>query len=519
MIAVARKPELVQDEFLQLPISTLVESKTNPRRCFDEKRLAELTVSVKTQGVIEPIIVRRSQANGRADVFEIVAGARRYRAAKAAGRDTVPALVRHLSDEQALEIQVVENLQRADIHPLDEALGYQALIDKTGMEVAAIAAKVGKSESYIYQRLKLAALVKLAQKAFIEDKITAGHAILIARLQPKDQAAALEHCTGHWNTSVRSLSEWIDDNIHMDLHAAPFKKDDAQLVPKAGPCTTCPKRTGFTPALFPDIAKKDTCTDRTCFQAKLAAFVNCRKAELVKDGEKPVELSDKYYRPHVKGALTQDHWMEAGKKSCEHVHTGILVDGDRLGKVLKVCTEQKCRVHRGAAEREGRHIAQTGRNFAQERKEQAKRQARDRAITVIVEKTKVLDTGDLRLLAKACMHNLWHDHLKAIVKRRGWEAKKAKHGGWNLAELAERQVEGMNAVEIAGLLMEYTVLGRAGDELLPKLAKAHGVDLAKLEKVELDELNAKAKEKATKQKAAAKAKVQTSAKSKLKKAA
>lgn len=495
----------------QIPLTRLHESTLNHRRTFNEQSLKELADSLAQVGVLTPLLVRPN-AKG----YEIAAGHRRYRAAKLAKLAEVPCVVRELSDAAFLEILTIENLQREDIHPLDEALGYQVLIEKTGMEIAAIAAKVGKSESYIYQRLKLVALIDKAQKAFLEKKITAGHAILIARLQPKDQEEALKFCTGWHSQSVRDLSDWIAREVHLDLHAAHFKKDDAGLFPKAGPCTTCVKRTGFTPALFPDIAKKDTCTDRVCFQAKLTTFIAQRKAELTETGEKLIDLSDEYYRPHVKGALTRDHWMETGKKICEYTRTGIFVDGDRIGQVRKVCADQKCRVHRGAAEREGRQIAQTGRSFAQERKEQARRQAREHAIAVIVEKTKALEAGDLRLLAKACMHNLWHDHLKAIVKRRGWEAGKDKHGGWNYAELAEKKIEGMNAVEIAGLLMEYTVRGRAGDELLPKLAKQHGVNLARLEKTALDELNRKAKEKTTKQKTAAKAKqkLQTSAKTK-----
>lgn len=476
----------------QIPLTKLHESLLNPRRSFDEKSLKELADNLTQVGVLTPLLVRPNSKG-----YEIAAGHRRYRAAKLAKLSEVPCVVRELSDASFLEIMTIENLQREDIHPLDEALGYQALIDKTGMEVEAIAAKVGKSESYVYQRLKLAALIDKAQKAFLDDKITAGHAILIARLQPKDQKEALEYCTGWINVrSVRDLASWIERDIHMDLHAAPFKKDEANLVPKAGPCTTCPKRTGFMPALFHDIAKKDTCTDRTCFQAKLAAFVDRRKAELAKDGEKPVELSDEYHRPHVKGALTQDHWMEAGKKTCEHVRTGIMVDGDRLGKVLKVCTDQKCRVHRGEAEREGRYIAATGRNFAQERKEQAKRQARDQAIGVIVRKTNSLSYVNQQRLAKACMRNLWHDHLKALLKRRGWEPKKGTRGGWDLAELVEKKIDTMEPADLAGLLMEYAMLGRGSDEILPKVAKQCGVDMAKLEKAALDELNAKAREKA-----------------------
>lgn len=490
----------------QIPLTKLHESLLNPRRAFDEKSLKELAVSLAQVGVLTPLLVRPN-AKG----YEIAAGHRRYRAAKLTKLTEVPCVVRELSDTTFLEILTIENLQREDVHPLDEALGYQVLIEKTGMEIAAIAAKVGKSESYVYQRLKLAALIDKAQEAFFKDKITAGHAILIARLQPKEQEEALKYCTSWGNRGVRDLAVWIDSNIHLDLHAAAFKKDDATLLPKAGPCTTCVKRTGFQPALFPDVKKHDTCTDPTCFQAKLAAFVSRRKDELLaKTGEKLIELSDEYYNRGRKGALPQDKWMVAGKKVCGSTRMGILVDGDRLGQTLKVCADPACKVHRGAHEREQRHIATTGRNFAQERKEQAKRTARDQAIGVIVRKTSELGFVRQQLLAKACMNNLWHDHLKALVKRRGWEAKKEKHGGWNLVELVEKKIDAMEPADLAGLLMEYAMLGRAGNEVLPKIAKQCGVDMAKLEKAALDALNHKAKEK----EAAKKAKLQTSAKPK-----
>jgi ParB family chromosome partitioning protein len=160
---------VVSEEFRQIPLDTIVESKTNPRRRWNQKTLDELTDSVAQVGVVQPIVVRRSQAAGRPDVFEIVAGARRFRASKAAKRETIPAIVRDLSDDQVLEIQTIENLQREDVHPLDEALGYQALIDRAGYDVEA--SRQGRQEpSYIYQRLKLADLIEPVQKAFLEER-------------------------------------------------------------------------------------------------------------------------------------------------------------------------------------------------------------------------------------------------------------------------------------------------------------------------------------------------------------
>src|SRR6185295_3130632 len=149
------------------------------------------------KGVLVPLLVR-ALPNGNAPSFlyEVVAGARRFRAAKAAGLVEVPCEIKTLNDKEVLEIQLIENSQRADVHPLEEAQAYRQLLEKHGYDVQALAIRVGKSESYVYARLKLSDLNKRAADAFLAEKITATHALLIARLQPKDQVQAIEYCLG-----------------------------------------------------------------------------------------------------------------------------------------------------------------------------------------------------------------------------------------------------------------------------------------------------------------------------------
>lgn len=350
-------------EFRIVPLKEVRESKSNPRRHFDEKAMKDIIASVKEKGILVPLLVREIPAEQAGGVkissyFEIVAGARRYRASKAAGLEEVPVLVRDLTDEQALEAQVIENLQRADVHPLDEAEGYAALMAKTNQDVAAIALKVGKSESYVYQRLKLVELVASAKAAFFGGSITAGHAILIARLQPKDQVDVLEEVFFDRQyrkekrdeaISVRALETWIHENVLLNLSSTPWKKDDATLIEKAGPCTTCPKRTGCTPQLFPEVTQKDVCTDRTCFQAKGQAFLDRAKAELEAKGQK-VQLVFKDYNHGgnpIKGALDHHSYLKAaGKKKCPTTVVGLYVDGTDRGKSTVICTNKECRVHR-----------------------------------------------------------------------------------------------------------------------------------------------------------------------------
>src|SRR5229473_6644975 len=168
-----------------IPLNRIQESKTNPRRTFDEAKLAELASNIRQHGVLQPILVR-PLPDGKDGFFELVAGARRYRASKRAGRESIPATVRELTDTQCLELQLIENLQRADVHELDEAQGYAALmqLQPETYTVETISAKVGKSQAYVYGRLRLTQLIPEAKQAFYEDKLTVAHAFEIARLQP-----------------------------------------------------------------------------------------------------------------------------------------------------------------------------------------------------------------------------------------------------------------------------------------------------------------------------------------------
>jgi ParB family chromosome partitioning protein len=220
-------------EYRDLPLGILIESTTNPRRIFDETGLKELATSIRAHGVLEPLLVRPRTERS----FEIVAGARRFRAAKLAEADTVPVRIKNFTDAEALESQLIENLQRQDVHPLDEAQGFRALLnlEEPKYNVEQIAVKTGKSPAYIAQRLKLTELVPAVVEAFAKDEIGVGHALLLAKLQPQQQEEALPNCYqeqfGGARKSkpillpVRHLQEWIEHNILLILKEAPFDPD------------------------------------------------------------------------------------------------------------------------------------------------------------------------------------------------------------------------------------------------------------------------------------------------------
>jgi ParB family chromosome partitioning protein len=190
-------------EYRSVPITALAESPTNPRKRFDAKSLEELAASFKTQGILAPLLVRELEESK----YEVVAGARRLRAAKLAELDKLPVRVVKLTDAEAIEAQCVENLQREDIHPLEEALGFKSLLElgEPVYTIATIASRAGKSEAYVYGRVRLADLIPPVAEAFLKDQITIGHALLIAKLPASQQQEAFSAAfRGLWTSEGNS---------------------------------------------------------------------------------------------------------------------------------------------------------------------------------------------------------------------------------------------------------------------------------------------------------------------------
>ena len=277
--------------FMQVSLELLQESPTNPRRVFDPAALQDLVASVREHGVLQPILVRQVGA-----AFEVIAGARRFRAAKAAGLETVPCIVRELSDKQVLEIQFVENLQRSDLHPLDEGQGYRKLHEEFGYSVGDLAGKLNKSASYVYSRMQLARLPVSVQTLLFDGAIDLGHAMLLVRIPVPELAerAAKEIAKGVGTEapmSARTAAEHVRRNYQCDLRLAAFPDGDKDLVPEAGACGPCPKRTGNQKGLFEQSegAEANVCTDPKCFAAKRRAFWERQKAEALAKGGEVIE--------------------------------------------------------------------------------------------------------------------------------------------------------------------------------------------------------------------------------------
>jgi ParB family chromosome partitioning protein len=162
----------------EIPIELIARNPDQPRRAFAEAEIEELAASIREKGVLQPVLVR--PAPGAQGQYQLVAGERRWRAAKKAGLRALPALVRELDDLQVLEIAIVENVQRSDLNPVEEALGYRALMDRFGRTQEAVAQVVGKSRPHVANALRLLNLPAEVQAMLADGRISAGHARAIA---------------------------------------------------------------------------------------------------------------------------------------------------------------------------------------------------------------------------------------------------------------------------------------------------------------------------------------------------
>src|SRR5229473_118102 len=454
----------------EVPLAKIRESKTNPRRFFDEAKLAELADNIRQHGVLQPILLR-PLPDGETGTYELVAGTRRYRASKLAKRECIPATVRDLTDAQALELQVIENVQRVDVHPLDEAQGYAALIElqPDTYTVESIASRVGRSPAYVSGRLRLIQLIPEAKQAFYEDKLTVAHAFEIARLQPNDQRRALQECFPQYRnagailkdkkaeaTTVGELRSWIEREIHLDLTNAPFDPQDETLLPKAGACARCPKRTGSNPLLFPEVRRASICTDRECYRAKVEAFVQIQAKPLEEKGENPLRVSQApawQANGHAKDVLFEGQYRKAkAKGECPNTKAAVLIDGKGAGSIFYLCQAEKCDVHNRVT-----RYQPTPQEQAQRKKEalaeRVEKLSRVRILEAVRKKLpETLSRPDLEMVVLDYFRRLGHDDHRRVSKLYGWEEKKGKTS-WgaqavDYEKIAAAAVQAMKTVDL-----------------------------------------------------------------------
>ena len=388
-----------QNTFSVIPIASIVPSQLVPqiqrRAHFKAQDLTELADSIRTKGLISPITVRalkkaagstfNSAENKYESVeletgkFEIVAGERRWLASKEAGIPDIEAVIRNLSDDDALEVQLHENLKRVDIEPLDEALTYRYLIDEKGYTVQSIAEKFAKQPKLVHRRLKLADLCDEGKADLASHKLPLAHAELIARLPGKVQKQLLKNDVYNWDgrtNTEKHVADQIAYKYVLDLSGAVFDPKDPSLHKEGLTCGACTKRTGYTPALFEDDAKlagKDFCLLKSCWNDKVIAWLKVRRLEFAQELPNPDELpiadlalqvplvkelhgqmnvnigKGDYVNLATYSSDKQFSEVEKGKE-CPYTEKGLVVyshySRKTLGTALLLCRSKDCKKHK-----------------------------------------------------------------------------------------------------------------------------------------------------------------------------
>lgn len=367
----------------------------------------------------------------------------------------------------------------------------------------------------------MADLIPPVAEAFLKDKIAIGHALLIAKLAAPQQqeafaAAFRSMWTSEGNTQVlipvRELSVWIESNILLQLTSVPFDKQDETLVPAAGSCVNCPKRTGFNKLLFGDIAQKDSCSDPNCFRAKLDAHV----ARVLEKKPQLVQISsawntregaplgrNRYVELQIKKSKTNGSATKqpSVQKPCEKMADAIVTDGGNRGQVVKVCADPNCRVHHA----DKPSPQQLQRDRVQDRKRIEKEKiaitARHRILATILERVSVpLKKTDLLTVAQHVISSVPYNRLPLIAKRHKLEIEQSSASP---VELLQKHVCHYDENALSRLLLEISLLesayrnggGDANNDVLLTTARRYRIDGEKLQRAVAQEFAAKQKKK------------------------
>ncbi len=208
----------------RLPVAFLIANRANPRREFDPEQLEELTSSIREKGVMQPLLVRPTNDPNQ---FEIIAGERRWRASQRAGLNEVPVLVREVDDKEALELAIIENVQRVDLSPLEEAMGYEQLIEQFAYTQQDLAQVIGKSRSHVANTLRLLKLPQEVRDMMGRGELTAGHARTL--ITAEDPAALARRIVGG-GLSVREAEALSQREAATPRKKTPPADRDADLV-------------------------------------------------------------------------------------------------------------------------------------------------------------------------------------------------------------------------------------------------------------------------------------------------
>lgn len=454
---------------LRLRLAWIAPSPTNPRKTFEPRALEELSASIKEHGVLQPVLVRpwppeRKRAKGHEDgpLFELVAGERRVRASHAAGLEEVPALVRELSDEQVIDIQLVENIQRKDLHALEEADGYRQLMRVAKYDAARIAAKIGMSAKYVYDRIKLLELIEPLKKAFLADRFTVGHAIILARLSKEDQKRALEeHGALFTGQGYLALTPEEEEAQDLELEKAEERGTaddmiDTKPVSVRELQAWAQRHTAIEPAqvdpmLFPETAEV----------LEAAAQAEEKVLRVTHLTITPHELRGQDGPKVILGASWKRADGAHGSKTCDHSKIGHVVIGPGQGQALRVCAaKEKCEVHWGerirAKKKREREVEKAAKGRPQVDREALRRKKEAEAQA-----------------AQAAKRGAWKAATPEILEALAEALKKASTGAASAIGQLVLELSGTARRREPGMLLGE---GRSAEDLVRFIAYAHLAD-------------------------------------------
>lgn len=326
----------------------------------------DLSKNIQKMGILQPVLVRPHYDGPQehAGKYQLIFGHRRFIACRLAGLTEIPCSIKAVANQDILEIQVTENLQRKDVHPLDEAAAFRAYMEEKKIDIEELAAKFGKSTLYIAQRLSFNALIPELKKDFKAGILLIGHAILLSRLQPADQKTIMQSCRNTYYKKeqpfyepVEEMRDTIESEIMHELTHVGFDKKDPKLVAKAGACIDCQKRSGAG-LLFADIKEKDRCFDGACYNAKEKAHLLRAIDDLIASPDPvPVVANsggslDKDIKKKLsdnKIVLLEEYtdYNEATKKTPGAV-MALSINGSKAGRLIAVTLKSS---HKGKAEK------------------------------------------------------------------------------------------------------------------------------------------------------------------------
>lgn len=484
-------------QVLQLAPAAISPSPFN-RKHFDAAKQQELTDNVAAFGVLQPILVRPAKTGAK---HELVFGERRWRAAVAAKLATIPAMVRDLSDVQVVELQIIENQKREDVHPLEEAEGYEHLLRlsaKAGEKLTpeAIGARICKSRSYVYGVLKLLDLCPEARKAFYAGELDRSRALLIARIGHHDtQRKALKEILEDDDfdgepMSYRRAQEHIADHYMLNLKAAPFDTQKIYFRPGgtqqiAGACAECPRRTGNMKDLFTDPKQNpNVCTDPHCYGEKKAAALTEQIAKASAGGVKCITGAEaKRIKPAEYGGLASGYLSLDEEKV---IYKGDSFQGIKsLRKTVGAALAEKTRLledpHTGelvpivqradvaaALAAKGLSLNSTRRGGsgadsqkAAERRARIETQTRLRILARIRAANRKRDFGieETRLVAATMYDSLMWDNEKLVVDAWNEDAGIAKPKGRDYVAAFAKRIASMSAEDLKVLLIDMALIG------------------------------------------------------------